>query len=110
MRRRILIAALLSLAVAAAGASDAAAVVVRGPNGHVLGITPKKGVSPASVGTTVALRAPRTSSSGNLDYHGGPVLHSSAAYLIFWDPSNGISSSSRSLLQQYLTDAAVDSG
>jgi PKD repeat protein len=111
MRQRILIGALLmTLTVAAVGASDAGAVVVQGPNGRVLGITPKAGVSAASLGARVAPRAiKRTSANGNLDYNGGPVLHSSRAYLIVWDPSNSISLKSRSLLQQYLADTATDS-
>jgi PKD domain len=86
-------------------------VIVRGPGGKLLGITPKAGVSPASAGSLVAPNAAkRTSSNGNLDYHGGPVLHLSAAYLIFWDPNGVVTPTSRSLLQQYLTDTATDSG
>jgi hypothetical protein len=85
-------------------------VVVRAPNGRFLGIAPKAGVSSSRLGTRLAPRSPkRFSSTGNLDYNGGPVLHSSAAYLILWDPSaSGIPSGSRALLQRYLTDAAAD--
>src|SRR5947209_13439977 len=115
MRRGILIGALLPLALVAAalaGASDAGAVVVRTPSGHFLGITPKPNVTPSSVsGARVPRAATRTSGNGNLDYNGGAVLHSSAPYLIFWDPSgSGISSASRGLLTQYLADVAGDSG
>src|SRR5947209_15456694 len=115
MRRGILIGALLPLALVAAalaGASDAGAVVVRTPSGHFLGITPKPNVTPSSVsGARVSRAATRTSGNGNLDYNGGAVLHSSAPYLIFWDPSGtGIPAASRSLLTQYFSDVAADSG
>ena len=110
IKQRLLICLLLATAVAAAGASNAGAVLVRGAGGHVLGITPKAGVRTASLGARVAPRSvKRTSANGNLDYNGGIVLHSSASYLVFWDPSGKISSTSRSLLQQYLADTATDS-
>lgn len=52
-----------------------------------------------------------TSSSANLVYQGGPVLHSSAPYLVFWTPSGKpIPVSSRHLFARYFTDVAADSG
>ena len=46
-----------------------------------------------------------------LPYLGGPVLHSSRPYLIFWTPpGESISSGSQSLIERYLTDVAADSG
>lgn len=48
--------------------------------------------------------------SGPLTPHGGPIMHSSSPYLIFWDPSGHIPASSRNLLTQYLTDLSADSG
>jgi hypothetical protein len=48
---------------------------------------------------------------GNLSYLGGPVLHSSAPYLVFWTPSGErIPARSRSLMRRYFTDVAADSG
>ena len=46
-----------------------------------------------------------------LPYNGGPVLHSSRPYLIFWTPSGeSIAASSESLIERYFTDVAADSG
>lgn len=98
------------LAVLAPGAS---AVVVHEPNGRLLGVTPRAGINPASIPGSVAAQhaASPFSSDGNLDYNGGPVLHSSAPYLIFWTPSGeSIAAGSESLLERYFTDVAADSG
>ena len=53
---------------------------------------------------------PLSGVNGLLDFHGGQVIHSSAPYLVFWDPSSLISASSRNLLARYLTDVAHDDG
>jgi PKD repeat protein len=50
------------------------------------------------------------STTGDLNYNGGPVLHGSAPYLVFWDPNSLISASEKSLLERYFADAAADSG
>jgi PKD repeat protein len=69
------------------------------------------GVNPRAAGSVPRGRALHFSANGNLDYNGGSVLHSSAPYLIFWDPSGtGISSSSRALFSRYFTDVAADNG
>jgi hypothetical protein len=61
--------------------------------------------TPASAGLA------RISAAGSLSWHGGPVVHSSAPYLVFWTPpGESIPASSQSLLERYLTDVAVDSG
>jgi hypothetical protein len=53
----------------------------------------------------------RPSSVDSLSWHGGPVVDSSAPYLVYWTPSGeGIPASSRSLVERYLTDVAADSG
>ena len=68
----------------------------------------------AFVLATLALAALAPSASaatGNLSYQGGPVLHSSAPYLVFWTPGGeSIPAGSEALLQRYLTDTAADSG
>jgi hypothetical protein len=52
-----------------------------------------------------------SAAEANLSYGGGPVLHSSAPYLVFWIPNGeSIPAGSRSLLRRYLTDVAADSG
>jgi hypothetical protein len=49
--------------------------------------------------------------SGQLQWHGGPVLHSSRPYLIFWTPPpESIASSSQALMARFFTDVAADSG
>ncbi|MDQ6778812.1 MAG: PKD domain-containing protein [Actinomycetota bacterium] len=93
----------------------AGAVVVKLPNGQLAGIAFRPGVNPASIpGVRLLARSltgkSHAKSNGNLDYNGGPVLHSAAPYLIYWDPSSGILAHSRSVLNQYLTDAAAASG
>jgi PKD repeat protein len=100
------------LAFLVCGVPAASAVVVHTPNGQFLGILPHHGIAGASIpGSIAALHRANFSSNGNLNYHGGPVVHSSAAYLIFWTPSGfSIPGSSQTLLKRYFSDAAADSG
>jgi PKD repeat protein len=95
-------------------AQTASAVLVRAPSGQFLGVTPHAGVAPASIpGSVAAQHAGKPnvlSGNGNLDYHNGPVIHSSAPYLIFWDPASGITANSRSLFERYFADLAANSG
>jgi hypothetical protein len=47
---------------------------------------------------------------GNLTYFGGPVLHSSDPYIVFWMPAGeSISAASRELIERYVSDVAADS-
>jgi PKD repeat protein len=114
-----LAAACLILGAFAAAPPAASAVVVHGRHGRSFGIALRRGVRPTSVRNSVAAAtvaakpalATQVSSSSNLQYHSGPVLHSSAPYLIFWAPSGeSIPSSWESLMEQYFTDVAHDSG
>jgi PKD repeat protein len=94
-------------------APSAAAVVVHQPDGQFLSIAPVKGVPASSIPGSVAAQhaAAPLSSNGNLDYHNGPVVRSSAPYLIFWTPSGEtIGATTESLVGSYFTDAAADSG
>src|SRR5205807_1997786 len=102
------------VALMAALAPAAAAEVVHLPDGHFLGVTPHRGTPasnlPGAVARSAAALAPN-SDTGALSYHAGPVVHSSAPYLIFWTPSGEtIASSRRLLLTRYFTDVAADSG
>jgi PKD repeat protein len=104
------VAVVATLAVLAPGAG---AVLVHVGHGQVAGVTPIKGVNPASIPGSFAKRglsANPFSTNGNLDYHGGPVVHSSAPYLIFWDPSSAIPSAEKTDLENYFADSAADSG
>ena len=92
------------------GTGGANAVVVELHDGHVVGVSLRAGVSPASI-PGVRARAVRPNlDEGNMDYNGGPVVHSSAPYVIFWDPSDEIPTPTKTLLVRYLRDAANDSG
>jgi PKD repeat protein len=110
-RRPVLAGVLLG---ALAAAPTASAVVVHDPNGQLLSVAPIKGVNPTSIPGSVAAQhaAAPLSSNGNLDYNGGPVVHSSAPYLIFWRPPGETigSAATESLLQSYFIDTAADSG
>ena len=45
----------------------------------------------------------------NVSYQGGPVLHTTRPYVIYWDPSgSGITARSEQVIDQYLTDVAAD--
>jgi PKD domain len=58
-----------------------------------------------------ALAPSASATTGTLAYGGGPVLHSSAPYLVFWTPrGESVPASSRALIERYLTDVAADSG
>ncbi len=104
------VAIVAAMAVLAPGAG---AVLVHVGNGQVAGVTPIQGVNPASIPGSLpnaASLASPFSSNGNLDYHGGPVLHGSAPYLIFWDPGGAIPSAEKTDLENYFADSAADSG
>jgi PKD domain len=61
-----------------------------------------------ALGATAAPSA--SAATGKLSY-GGPVLHSSRPYLVFWTPSGeSIPASSRSLAERYFTDVVAESG
>jgi len=50
-------------------------------------------------------------SSGNLQYNGGPVMHSDANYAIYWEPSGySTTSTYKSIVGGYFTNVAAASG
>jgi PKD repeat protein len=108
------------LAAALMLAPSAGAVVVRQPDGHLQGMQLKPGVSAARAGESQAagtnLRAlgpsncPTDPDNGTVCYLGGPVLHTSDPYLVFWDPDGQIPTNSQDVIERYLTDVAADTG
>ncbi|MGH2867749.1 MAG: PKD domain-containing protein, partial [Solirubrobacteraceae bacterium] len=115
-RRKWWAALLVALALTGALAPRAGAVLVHwGPKGSkaAVGLLPRLGIKPASIpGNFARHSASSTVSSsdkGTLVYHGGPVLHASAPYLIFWDPNGEITTSEKAHLEQYFVDTANDS-
>ncbi len=84
----------LALALLAGAAAPASA---RG-HGPLLGLTPPRGAA-ARIG------------SGNLTYHGGPVMRANTTYAIYWIPPGwSIVSGYRSTINRYFADSAADSG
>ncbi len=121
MRRvQILLAMVIATGIVMGLASSAGAVGVRLADGQFLGVTLQRGVNPAAVrgsldrrpGSTPLVASPLTEpdsdAKGDVAYHGGPVLHSSSPYLIFWDPSKSLTARNKQVLKQYLTDVAAD--
>jgi hypothetical protein len=56
------------------------------------------------------MAAPLDFPQPSLQYFGGPVLHTNQTFVVFWDPSGGLSSGYRQLVVRYLRDVASDSG
>jgi PKD repeat protein len=107
---RILGAVCAALALGCGLAPCASAAVVHSRTGQFIGVTPRPGAAIAG-SVTATHAAGVASASSNLSYQGGPVLHSSDPYLIFWAPgAETIPSPRESLIERYFTDVAGDSG
>src|SRR5262249_3380937 len=51
------------------------------------------------------------SGSGQLTYHGGPVMHTNRVYAIYWVPSGfAITANYRSIIDGFFTNVAADGG
>ncbi len=100
-------AAVAILFVFAAG--NASAVIINESNGHKLGVTLQRGATPPPASSPSHQAG--SSWNGSLGYYGGPVFHSSTAYIVYWTPSGeSIPTNSKNLLQRFMTDTAADSG
>jgi hypothetical protein len=67
--------------------------------GQILGVVP------------VHSQAGHGGGSGNLTYHGGPVMHTNKVYAIYWVPSGfTVSSGYQSLINGFFQNVAADSG
>jgi hypothetical protein len=104
------------------GAVRANAVVAK-VGGHGYGITPVDGAGEASL-----LAAYRASHAGARraaarpfdgapfggteleNVEGGPVMHSTDTHVIFWDPTNQFSSTTKGIVEKFFGDVAHDSG
>lgn len=77
--------------------------VIHNPHGHFLGVLPSTLHRPSSNAGTANGTPP-------LSYHGGPVLHSSKAFVIFWvPPGYYYPAGAKSEVAQYFTDVAAAS-
>ena len=111
--RRFGLGLLICVLVIVAVPASAGAVVVQSVNGQRYGVFLRPGVGVSALRSAQVPTAPRSAlASGNVDYNGGPVVHSSAPYLIFWAPpsGSGVAAHSKTVLEQYLSDTAADSG
>jgi hypothetical protein len=80
-----------ALVVLAAGAVPAGAVLVPGSFGEQQRTKATVAVSP-------------------LEYHGGPVLHSSVSYAVYWDPSGSYNNEWQQLIDGYLQGVGAEKG
>jgi PKD repeat protein len=101
-----------TLALAGALSASAGAVLVHFGKHQVAGVTPIAGVKPGAISGSFARRASGKAAAddGTLASGGGPVLHATSPYVIFWDPANAISAADKALYTRYFADLSVDSG
>ena len=85
---------------------------MRNNKGQIAGVLLHNHANATSLsGALIRAASSPASTQGNVDYHGGPVLHASTPYFIFWDPGpDTISTGTKARLQQYFSDVAADSG
>jgi hypothetical protein len=98
----VLAAASVVLGVGVASASPPAPGNEAGPGTDLVNFVPARGDAHA--------QAARTSSGGNLVYHGGKVLRTNRTVAIYWGPSSGFQAGYDTLIGQYFSDVAHDSG
>jgi PKD repeat protein len=98
----VVIGALLALPAQAAA----------GPPGHFRGIvTAGTSAGRSLAQSRVSRGASRTSGSNNLQYWGGPVMHSDANYSVYWEPGSYITPSSyKNVIDGYFTNVGAASG
>ena len=79
--------------------------------GHIRGIVTANTSAGRALAYELAHRAGQASSSNNLVYNGGPVMHSDANYAIYWEPS-GFSTTAtyKSIVNGYFGNVAAASG
>jgi hypothetical protein len=106
--KKILCVASIALVALAIFATQAGAVVANTASGRVSYLP----LSEASPGRSAApIRSTLPSGKPPLEYHGGPVMHSQAAYAIFWAPSGyAFPSGYTSAIEGFLKEVATDSG
>lgn len=113
---RLGLAGLATLATLALAAPAANALVVHVSNGRSVSVFLRPGLSAAAYerqtgARVVTGRRPAVvpATYDGLVYNGGPVLHTTSPYLVFWDPSSDITARSRQVMTQYFTGASLDS-
>jgi hypothetical protein len=120
-KRSLLVAAACSLAAAALISAAPAGAVVAEIHGHGFGITPIANPSGEQLASRLTSRYSAVHSSARgfdeppfggseLKYHGGPVMHSVGAHVIFWDPGKEFTTKTKEVVEGFFTDVAKDSG
>ncbi len=110
MRAKFIGALLVACAVAATVATPAGAVVAETPSGPV-SYLPLNGQGGGVTGLATPKGATKPTGKPPLLYHGGPVMHSQAAYAIFWVPSGySLPTGYQAAIETYFQNAATDSG
>lgn len=108
MRVKVLGVSFVVMAVCAVSAATAGAIVTNTPGGGRIGYVPVNEAASPSGGAPI----PRTVPSGKppLEWHGGPVMHSHAAYAIFWAPSGfSFPAGYTAAIEAYFENVAADS-
>jgi hypothetical protein len=96
---------LATLAIAVAVVPAAASNGFSPSHGHMGGIVPAHSVAPQPACPVSGC------GSGDLHWNGGPVMHTNKTYAIYWAPSGySFPSGYQTLINQYFTDVAADSG
>ena len=104
--RAALLLALVSLAALPAGASAQGSALP----GHIRGIVTANTAGGRALAQELASRG-AASSSNNLVYNGGPVMHSDANYAIFWEPPGySTTATYKSIVGGYFGNVAAASG
>jgi hypothetical protein len=111
MRRLLGLAVIVATAAIVTTASAAPPDPSGAATGRALGMVPTWAASMATQWMNGAYKA--TYGSGKLYYHGGPTQTTNTTYTIYWNPSNWsqqLPSGYSTLVNQYFTDVAADSG
>jgi hypothetical protein len=78
--------------------------------GNIRGVVTANTAQGRALAYRLAHRGPATSSN-NLVYNGGPVMHSDANYAIYWEPSGHTTTSTfKNIVNDYFSNVAADSG
>jgi hypothetical protein len=101
--------ALLGALLVMAGLPAAAGARTVSP-GHIRGIVTANTTAGRALAYRLAHRGHATSSN-NLQYNGGPVMHSDANYAIYWEPSGHTTTSTfKNIVNGYFGNVAAASG